>query len=78
MKRKYVKKAVSFGLAAVTALVLAGPAAGSRAMAADTKLTIKEAQINQLPVSYTHLCNDSAQIQYEDDSIYIYQYSCGK
>ena len=48
MKRKYVKKAVSFGLAAVTALVLAGPAAGSRAMAADTKLTIKEAQINQL------------------------------
>ena len=29
-------------------LVLAGPAAGSRAMAADTKLTIKEAQINQL------------------------------
>lgn len=29
MKRKYVKKAVSFGLAAVTALVLAGPAAGS-------------------------------------------------
>ena len=48
MKRKYVKKAGSFGLAAVTALVLAGPAAGSRAMEADTKLTIKEAQINQL------------------------------
>ncbi len=45
MKRKYVKKAVSFGLAAVTALGLAG--AGSRQPGdnIDTKLTIKEAQI---------------------------------
>ena len=48
MKRKYVKKAVSFGLAAVTALVLAGPAAGSRAMAADNFPHIFGHQYNRM------------------------------